>query len=120
MGYYTKYDLDMEKKNRWKSLPSEEEVLKILAPTIGTDFDEENPYFDVFFEEPMKWYSYDRDMKMVSSLYPGIVFALTGWGEEQDDIWVNYYLDGNSYFHGVEIKFPSFEEVIERVEPNRN
>ena len=57
---------------------------------------------------------------MISSLYPGVVFALTGWGEEQDDIWVNYYLDGNSYFYGVEIKFPSFEEVIERAEPNRN
>ena len=119
MGYYTKYDLDMEKRTA-ESLPSEEEVLKTLAPIIGMDFDEENPYFDVFFEEPLKWYGHDQDMKMISSLYPGVVFALTGWGEEQDDIWVNYYLDGNSYFHGVEIKFPSFDEVIERVEPNRN
>lgn len=119
MGYYTKYDLDMKKRTA-ESLPSEEEVLKTLAQIDGIDFDEENPCFDEFFEEPLKWYGHDRDMKMISSLYSGVLFTLTGWGEEQDDIWVNYYLDGNSYFHGVEIKFPSFEEVIEKVEPNRN
>lgn len=118
MGYYTKYDLDMEKRTA-ESLPSEEEVLKTLAQIIGMDFDEKNPCFDEFFEEPLKWYGHDRDMKMISSLYSGVLFSLTGWGEEQDDIWVNYYLDGESYFRKAEIKFPSFEEVIERVEPNR-
>ena len=50
MGYYTKYDLDMEKRTA-ESLPNEEEVLKTLAQIIGIDFDEENPYWADFFKD---------------------------------------------------------------------
>lgn len=47
-------------------------------------------------EEEAKWYDYDRDMKELSLLLPGVLLKLHVEGEESGDITDNYFKDGLS------------------------
>lgn len=41
-----------------------------------------------------KWYEHQDDMKVFSLAFPGVLFEMCGAGEEEEDKWKEYYLDG--------------------------
>ena len=43
---------------------------------------------------PISWYTHQDDMKRVSKHWPGILFTLTGTGEDPGDQWTEYHMDG--------------------------
>lgn len=55
-----------------------------------------------------KWYDYVDDMTEFSKQYPDFIFTLYGYGEENSDIWVNYFQNGYVEGYVADIVFPSF------------
>lgn len=45
-------------------------------------------------EEPQTWYDHEQDMMKFSKKYPNTTFRLTGEGEEQGDVWVKFFKNG--------------------------
>ena len=41
-----------------------------------------------------KWYEHQEEMREFSKLHPSVLFTLHGEGEENGDIWDEYYLNG--------------------------
>lgn len=112
MGYYTYHTL------KWRFHPeSLGEVPPIYVQTFldhlraktddYVDFDE-NGY--PTNNEGWKWYSHNDDMLEVSRMFPIILFSLYGDGEESDDNWVQYYLNGKTYSIYASLGFPEFDE----------
>lgn len=101
MGYYTHYELTVSHQ----------------PDDLAKRFDEIADYGDDFFEdlisgsaEACKWYEHDEVMKQISLEYPDILFTLKGNGEEDEDIWTNYYKNGRVQTERAEIKVAPFDE----------
>lgn len=97
MGYYTKYNLDFtqmkgEKKDYFKL---EEEIAAALKE-INPDYFGDCRYYglDSLFEKHMKWYESHSDILDLSEKFPGILFELSGEGEDSDDIWKAFFYEG--------------------------
>ena len=112
MGYYTAYNLDAETYNRKTGertcLPADmydkiNEVLK-EKDVLGYALTEDWECFDA-----VKWYDHDDDMIEVSKLFPGVLFALHGEGDNSEDMWDAYYLNGKMQYCGAEIVYPPFD-----------
>jgi hypothetical protein len=102
MGYLTRYSIKANKPIY--DYPPEiggtkQDVEEWVSTVIGF-----NP-----FEDCCKWYEHDEDMRKVSKLLPEILFTLSGEGEENDDIWRAYYLDGKCHFCRARITFDPFD-----------
>lgn len=66
--------------------------------------------------ESCKWYEHDEDMKYLSTRFPGVVFELSGSGEENGDIWRSWYKDGKSYdWHMPQTYGPSYDEIKDKL-----
>lgn len=112
MGYYTVYTLDAETYNRdtnkRTSLPNDmydkiNEALRkreVLDYALTEDWD---------CADAVKWYDHDDDMIAVSKLFPDVLFCLHGEGDNNDDLWETYYLDGKKQHCGAEIIYPPFD-----------
>ena len=87
MGYYTFYNLSVEKGD--SSLLESEEFKDIFRRI--TPYNLENLDADT-----LKWYDHDKNMLEISKLYPDTVFRLEGDGEDRDDRWMRYYCNGDS------------------------
>lgn len=72
MGYLTQYDISVDKRNFL--LPID------FCETVGCD-----EWGD--FDEGCKWYDNEKDMRKLSSVYPDVLFTLSGEGEENEDLW---------------------------------
>lgn len=105
MGYYTSFCLrvenqqldDVVKKNIYNAIEELDEFEL---------FDESENRWEVY----TKWYSYREDMCSVSEKFPGILFSLWGDGEDRDDSWVEYYLDGKFQYCGSTLVYDEFDE----------
>ena len=58
----------------------------------------------------MKWYEHQLDMRRFSSKFPNVLFVLSGEGEENDDMWVEYYRNGLMQVARAQITFDDFDE----------
>ena len=65
--------------------------------------------FELVTETMAEGYTYANDMEDFSKLFPGVVFCLHGEGEEQSDLWNEYYLDGKSQRCEAEIIYPPYD-----------
>ena len=104
MGYYTYFTLrdnaSMEKRREialWMAENLDEwewsrENRNLIEEIQTTTF---CPY-DYLFDDSMKWYEHNQDMKLVARQFPDVVFILQGIGEEFGDIWKKYY-HGDDY-----------------------
>lgn len=106
MGYYTYYSLHIEGKNGEK-LPKDKldsiskEIDKLCVFEDGNAEDGYNGY--------TKWYDCSQDMCALSYRFPGVIFTLYGDGEDSEDLWVEYFLDGLSQHEAAEIVYGRFD-----------
>lgn len=56
-----------------------------------------------------KWYDSDRDVARFSRKYPELIFKLHGEGEENDDLWNRYFVDGQMQVCEAKITYDEFD-----------
>ncbi len=93
MGYQTQYNLEIVTDTN-HVLGVDEEV----ATNRLIEFAETNEMWEVKEvldgDNLLKWYDHEKDMRKLSAHFPGVLFKLHGKGEEDDDYWEAYALDG--------------------------
>ena len=93
MGYYTSFELTMH-----PSQPQEREteiIRNIISLMDCVDIDEiKESEVEWFLCDALKWYDHEDNMIEVSKRFPDVIFVLYGEGEENGDIWNEYYSNG--------------------------
>lgn len=116
MGYYTDYTLKTDDSPWAQQFWHDYEYERIKGwsgwggsrPPANTDFD---------YADSCKWYDWKKDMEAISVNYPNALFTLEGRGEEAEDLWVAYFMNGDSQVHKAQIVFPEPNlDEFERVE----
>jgi hypothetical protein len=109
MGYYTKFELTYSKdldKPEFKDLNFGE----LDYEQFSQDFEEIADYRLKSIEvNDVKWYEHKEHMMSLSKLYSDILFRLEGHGEEPDDKWVMYFLNGKSQTCKAIITFEEYD-----------
>lgn len=108
MGYYTKFDLVINKNI---SKDQELQITNFLSNKIIGESAKLSDHYEDYLEEEMKWYDYQKHMIELSNLFPDIVFELSGEGEESEDIWKEYFKSGKSQRCEAIITFDKFDET---------
>ena len=102
MGYYTNYTLNYTPRAVPVEVIGEAFARLNSENPTAQDIKWETDYVHTLIDgdcEPHKWYSHDEDMKKLSKALPNVLFRLYGVGEEQDDEWVKFYLNGEVEEH---------------------
>ena len=105
MGYYTYYSMEarnIKDRNQFESMIEElkhdhiydsEENYAVFCRSTYYD-NSHNGYFEA--DDETKWYEHTYDMVKFSKKFPDVTFCLSGEGEERDDIWREYYHNGEA------------------------
>jgi len=127
MGYYTQYDLSVSKHDPNKAycghifnvsicpncgLDTTQDFYSILMTISLKELFEEYEWDDLFenmFDNTCKWYDHNKDMIRISKKYSNTLFQLDGAGEESDDLWRKYFLNGNMQEVQVEVVYGKFD-----------
>ena len=134
MGYYTQYKLEiavpknvdyyaLERKiatyalSEWAYWATdlgfyEETVKKYIVDSDGTKVKTLTTYgaFHSQVSDGMKWYDHDKDMRIISTKFPDVVFILKGEGEESGDLWIKYYKNGKMQGSTAKVVYEEFDE----------
>ena len=122
MGYYTSFNLTISQLD---SKPFPESDRKLLSKELERmnvfelgDFD--NPFLSDF-DAYNKWYECEEDMRLLSSKFPTLLFILNGHGEDSEDIWVAYFVDGREQFAKAQIVYEEFNrsKLGDRIVPKQ-
>lgn len=100
MGYYTRYSLSVQDGNG-KEVYDTSEIEEKISAISG---------YGSCFEDEIKWYTHDNDMRTVSKMYPDLLFILSGEEEESGDLWKSYYKNGKVHTAEAKIVFDPFDE----------
>ena len=104
MGYYTFFDLT------WDAAEGSDEEQAIIAwidsDEIGENFEDLYPGGACGMS---KWRDDEADMLRLSEAFPGVLFTLSGSGEEETDLWRSYYRAGRVQHAPAEISYPPFD-----------
>jgi len=95
MGYYTSFSFQV--------LDGDDGV---------TDYEQEITEisgYSYLFGDTIKWYEHQGDMKTLSSRHPTTLFKLSGDGEENGDLWEEYYLNGKMQRCTAKITFDPYD-----------
>lgn len=98
MGYYTYFEMEMENLNDESSVTEEEVVKTLIEESDWFNWADGEKDFDSLFNDSLKWYDWEEDMKRVSFSFPNVVFTLMGRGEEYDDLWKCVFYKGKSFY----------------------
>ena len=131
MGYYTNYTLTVDnsqvKDEVEKTKQSEIEeiqqsnisdelkkrLIKDVEKTYQTSVVTQNDVIDHLtynpFNDQCKWYEHTEDMCRVSKKYPNVIFSLYGNGEEDGDMWVEYFMNGKFQVEKAVITYADFD-----------
>lgn len=109
MGYYTRYSLEVINDSDSPNYNAEYDRDVMQAGESDEDFVSEYVGSSWIFEDTCKWYDHDDNMRDISKNYPGVLFILSGEGEESGDIWKAYYRDGKCQFTKAELSFEKFD-----------
>lgn len=107
MGYYTYYDLGISPHGR--NAFSNEEIDELEKEIDLLNVFESGNIVDGYYCNA-KWYDHDDDMMRLSGRFPDILFSLHGDGENREDMWETYYLNGRMQYCEAEITYPPFDE----------
>lgn len=107
MGYETYYSLTVDPykhkpfTNEEKAvLESEIDLLNVFTGELAYGYD----------TEIIRWYDHDDDMCRLSAKFPDVLFELHGDGENSEDFWITYYLNGQMQYCQGEITYAPFSE----------
>ena len=97
MGYYTDYELNVERADCVDPDSGDRELGSLTRELLEREIDKlgvfDGEYGGGWYGNA-KWYEHDRDMLLLSKRFPGVLFTLHGYGDDVEDIWYTYYLDG--------------------------
>lgn len=96
MGYYTRHELEVVKGNDYVT-----DYKKEISELAG--------YGDCF-DDSIKWYEHEKDMREYSKKHPNVIFKLSGESEESSDIWVEYYKNGKMQIEKAKIVIGDFDD----------
>ena len=123
MGYHTNYNLSI---SQMANKPFSEEELKYLGAQLQRmnvfEYGRyDDPFLSSFEAYDTKWYECEEDMKLLSLRFPTLLFTLIGHGEDSEDIWVAYFMDGREQFAMAQIVYEEFSKrkLGERIVPKR-
>lgn len=128
MGYYTRYSMEVQDINNkgydsYKiakyMLDKQKESDKFYAfkyeledfvenedtksrIDYGLSFDSDDEY---------TWYDNEEDMRLLSKEFPDILFKLHGEGENNEDIWDKYFINGKMQYCLAKIMCPPFDKT---------
>lgn len=119
MGYYSSYYLSVKKS---KSSSSDKEVGRETELAVAkklceisnwfdpSDFNEnveksEYPLFELISSDMNKWYDHYDEMIILSKEFPSLYFELDGEGEDHDDLWKEYFHNGEAAHSDAKITF---------------
>lgn len=106
MGYYTQFEINIEND---VSLLGKSKVSEIEDAVENIGIFEISGNAEYGWSCYDKWYYYTEDMCNLSKKFPGVLFSLHGDGEETEDLWIEYYLDGKYQRCSVQITFEKFD-----------
>ena len=104
MGYYTFVSIEItDKDQKPVDLLTKYTVTQQLLQETDMPLDPDGT-------GSMKWYETPyRELLEFSKLYPDLIFCVNGSGEENSDIWEEYYWDGKSQRLEAEVVVPPFD-----------
>ena len=119
MGYYTSFYLtvtDPKSSSIYKEIGRETElaIAKKLCEFSNwfepSDVDEnveksEYPLFELISSDMNKWYDHYDEMIILSKEFPSLYFELDGQGEDHDDLWKEYFHNGEGMHSDAQITF---------------
>jgi len=94
MGYYTEHNLDLLNSITLKQI-NDDEKYKIISDLRFTD-DNINYVIDSTgkCKDRCKWYEKEDDLLIYSKFHPTIIFELTCNGDDNEDNYILYFLNG--------------------------
>lgn len=99
MGYYTDYELTCTPyEMNINGLVDMNTVKEWLTKDIYNLGVFEGGSVEDGFRGFAKWYNYEKDMIEISKKYHGVLFHLKGDGENKEDMWDEYFLDGATQY----------------------
>lgn len=126
MGYYTRFDMSVYDGN-YNSFD--------IAKYMSEKSKENDAYYafeydlEKFFEkgdmdeqcgdalvlslesnDESKWYEHEKEMRDLSKEFPDVVFKLHGEGEENEDIWDKYFMNGKMQYCHAQMLLPPFDK----------
>lgn len=109
MGYATSFDMVLLTQDAESNIEDPkiyDKVVELLREMdiIGYALDDSLSCYDA-----VNWYSRRDDMLEVSRIIPDVLFRLHGEGENNGDIWDQYFLNGKTQLCVAEIKIPPFD-----------
>ena len=117
MGYYTSFNLTVKKREGllFAEVGREIEVeiakkLCEISDWFYSDFNEtieksDYPLEELISFDIIKWYDHYDEMVALSKEFPSLYFELEGFGEERDDIWREYFHNGEGMHSDAKIIF---------------
>lgn len=87
MGYYTQFDITN----------NSEEVRSTIESVSEYTFS--------YGELHAKWYDWQRDVKLVSTMFPDTEICVEGIGEENEDVWKAFAKDGELHISKATLTF---------------
>ena len=116
MGYYTNFTLTAVQYQPDKSFSDMLYVDDDISEQILVELDKKYDVFtgcdpDLSFgvEGTAKWYDWEKDMLSISTIFPDILFKLDGDGDDTEDMWSAYFLNGKTQFCPVEFVQDKFD-----------
>lgn len=101
MGYYTSHFLEVagfeseDEFRKLRQIMTSDIKLIHYALDEGQFFREDKTA--IFYSwEPVKWYTHEEDMLVLSKLIPHLTFKLSGDGEDPGDLWFALYQNGQA------------------------
>lgn len=101
MGYYTEFTIE--------EVTGPEEIVRQFVTEVASGIVKVESYGDELkrlLEDESKWYDHEDDMKIISKSYPNIIITLRGVGEEQPDLWVKHFCNGQMQKSQAVITYP--------------
>ena len=108
MGYYSSYYLTIKDP---KNLSLDKEVGRETELAIAKKLCEISgyPLFELISRDTIKWYDHYDEMIILSKEFPSLYFELEGQGEDSDDLWREYFHNGEGMHSDAQITFDTPE-----------